>query len=267
VATHLHSSIVRRGNARTRFYSLLALALLATPAVTFGQARDFHSQRLVLDDNSGNKITLQTPALGGSYELTFPASLPGGVFLMSMDGTGAMSYTDPSSLQLNLPATASTGNASTLLSLTNTGAGAAGLFAISNTSNGGNALTSSTDGSGYAASFTGSGTTSHGIIISTDNGNDSAIALSIDKGQIILASSSNVAAAGGTIPNNVATVIVDDDGTGAATTVSLPTGTEGQIIYVTTDDPDGVTVNGGVTIDDLEVGTFMYLGGAWRREH
>jgi hypothetical protein len=248
-------------------YALLTLALLSTPALTFGQSRDFRSQRVVLDDNNGNTVTLQTPALSGSYTFSLPTSLPAGVYFMTMDGAGIMSYTDPSTLQLNLPATASTGNASTLLSLTNTGSGGSGLFAISNNASGANALTASTDGSGYAAALTGSGTSSNGVAISTDNGNNNAIALSIDKGQIILASTTTNVAAAGTIDNNVAAVVIGDDGTGAAATVTLPAGTEGQIIYVTTDDPDGVTVNSGVTIDDLEVGTFMYLGGAWRREH
>ena len=52
----------------------LALALAATSAQA--QNRDFNTQRLVLDDDNGNTITLQTPTgpIGGSFTLTFPAA-------------------------------------------------------------------------------------------------------------------------------------------------------------------------------------------------
>lgn len=55
----------------------LLTALILSPAIATGQGRDLRAERLVLDDNHGNTITIQTPSppnvpLGGNYVLRLP---------------------------------------------------------------------------------------------------------------------------------------------------------------------------------------------------
>lgn len=102
-----------------------------------------------------------------------------------------------------------------------------------------------------------------------------ATVLTMNGGRIILQSTVSNISSGSTIPANVAAVVVGDNSvTNSPATATLPAGTEGQVLYITTQDPDGVTitttvnsVSVTVTIDDSEVGTFMYLGGQWRLQH
>jgi hypothetical protein len=73
--------------------SLATLALFGLmAAATFGQSRDFHTQRVVLDDNNGNKIMIQTPPgpiTGGILTIPDPAGL--GTFLISNPSSGSQS--------------------------------------------------------------------------------------------------------------------------------------------------------------------------------
>jgi hypothetical protein len=102
-----------------------------------------------------------------------------------------------------------------------------------------------------------------------------ATVLSMNGGRIVMQSTASTPASGSTIAANVAAVVVGDNGvTNSPATIALPSGTEGQILYITTQDPDGVTitttvnsVSVNVTIATSEVGTFMYLGGQWRLQH
>ena len=96
--------------------------------------------------------------------------------------------------------------------------------------------------------------------------------LTIDNGNLILGSSVNTIASGGTIPDGQSVVDVDDDGFAfSVATVTLPVSpTNGQVCFVTTEDPDGVQITVGlasVTISNAEVGKFMYINGTWRLEH
>ncbi len=99
--------------------------------------------------------------------------------------------------------------------------------------------------------------------------------LSMNGGRVIMQSTASTPSSGSTIAANVAAVVVGDNGvSNSPATITLPSGTEGQILYITTQDPDGVTitttvnsVSFNVTIADSEVGTFMYLGGQWRLQH
>jgi hypothetical protein len=72
------------------------LAVLALPATLFAQSRDFHVQGIVVDDGNGNTITIQAPVGGTSYTLTLPTMLPTGNYLLTMDSTGAMVASSPS---------------------------------------------------------------------------------------------------------------------------------------------------------------------------
>lgn len=102
-----------------------------------------------------------------------------------------------------------------------------------------------------------------------------ATVLSMNGGRVVMQSTESNPSSGTTIAANVAAVVVADNGVAnSPATITLPTGTEGQILYITTQDPDGVTitttvnsVSVNVTIADSEVGTFMYLGGQWRLQH
>jgi hypothetical protein len=102
-----------------------------------------------------------------------------------------------------------------------------------------------------------------------------ATVLSMSGGRVVMQSTASTPSSGTTIATNVAAAVVGDNGvTNSPATITLPAGTEGQILYITTQDPDGVTittavnsVSVNVTIADSEVGTFMYLGGQWRLQH
>ncbi|MBS1902476.1 MAG: hypothetical protein JSS75_02075 [Bacteroidetes bacterium] len=113
-----------------------------------------------------------------------------------------------------------------------------------------------------------SGAGSTGLLVSGTPTN----AISVATGNVVLGSTVNTIASGGTIPDGQAIVDVNDNGVGASVaTVTLPTSpTNGQVVYVTTEDPDGVKITVGlasVTISNAEVGRFMYINGAWRLEH
>src|SRR5688572_1919130 len=73
-----------------RVSSLLALLVCTTPL--FGQNRDFQAERLILDDDNGNTITIQTPVgpiTGGT--LTLPDPGGAGTFLISNPASGSQS--------------------------------------------------------------------------------------------------------------------------------------------------------------------------------
>ncbi|MGE3801100.1 MAG: hypothetical protein AB7H80_08785 [Candidatus Kapaibacterium sp.] len=66
--------------------------VLLVVASTFSQSRDFHTERLVIDDNSGNAIIIQTPTgpiTGGT--LTIPDPGGAGMFLISNPSGGSQS--------------------------------------------------------------------------------------------------------------------------------------------------------------------------------
>jgi len=64
------------------------------------------------------------------------------------------------------------------------------------------------------------------------------------------------------------TEVANNGNGGTPATVTLPTGTEGQVLYVATADPQGLTVAGfAVTIAPNEFGHFMFINGAWRIAH
>ncbi len=119
-------------------------------------------------------------------------------------------------------------------------------------------------------------TPSHATLLSlTSTVAAPATVLSMNGGRIVIQSTASTPSSGSTIASNVSAVVVGNNGvTNSPATITLPAGTEGQILYITTQDPDGVTitttvnsVSVNVTIADSEVGTFMYLGGQWRIQH
>ncbi len=113
------------------------------------------------------------------------------------------------------------------------------------------------------------------LLTLTSTASAPATVLSMNGGRLVIQSTESTPSSGSTIARNVSAVVVADNGiTNSPATITLPAGTEGQILYITTQDPDGVTitttvnsVSANVTIADSEVGTFMYLGGQWRIQH
>ena len=123
---------------------------------------------------------------------------------------------------------------------------------------------------GLNISATGGGMTT--ALSITNTGGTLTNAVSITGGNVILGSTLNTIASGGTIPNGQAIVDVNNNGVAASVaTVTLPAGaTNGQVCYITTEDPDGVKITVGlssVTISNAEVGRFMFINGTWRLEH
>ncbi|MGE3799808.1 MAG: hypothetical protein AB7H80_02190 [Candidatus Kapaibacterium sp.] len=72
---------------------------------------------------------------------------------------------------------------------------------------------------------------------------------------------------GGTIPTDAVVINVQSTGADAVTpSVTLPaSGTNGQVLWVTTNDPDGATVSGFSFATNSSV-RYVYAAGAWRRE-
>ncbi len=99
------------------------------------------------------------------------------------------------------------------------------------------------------------------------NSNATGTALQISDGKMVVSSASYASAA--TIGGDVVAAHVNDNGVGAsAATINLPTGVAGQILYVSTADPDGVVISDGVPIytlaDDDVVVTLLFIGGKWK---
>jgi hypothetical protein len=57
-------------------------------------------------------------------------------------------------------------------------------------------------------------------------------------------------------------VNIHDDGANLSNTVTMPSGTNGQIIYIYNNDADGTS--GDVTIGANAMGVFVYVGG-WKK--
>ncbi|MEP7233808.1 MAG: hypothetical protein ABI778_00805 [Ignavibacteriota bacterium] len=117
---------------------------------------------------------------------------------------------------------------------------------------------------------TGGGT---GITITGGSGltiSGATTALQIGTGSTIVGTPVFVAS-GGAVPAGATVVDVNDNAVVlSVATVTLPAGSAGQIVYITTDDPDGVKITVGlasVTLSNAEVGKFMFIGGIWRIEH
>ena len=78
---------------RRNYFAFLLLILI--PASTWGQSRDFRTERIIVDDDNGNTVTIEAPGSGmtGDWTLTLPPSGPtaAGQALTS-DGSGGYSW-------------------------------------------------------------------------------------------------------------------------------------------------------------------------------
>lgn len=214
--------------------------LITSYAVSHAQNRSIGGRSLILDDGSGlgRTITLITPAGGwvGNLNWTLPIPPAGTLPGFVPRGVSTLAPSSPNEfLRWN----------GTLAS------GAGAWEDVSNLDAGTLTLTSTAGG-------------------------PTATALSMNGGKFVVQSTAVSIAAGGAMPNNAAAVVVGTTGAdGIAATATLPnSGQEGQILFVSTNDPDGVaitTIINGVTVtslvDDSEVGTFAYLNGQWRTAH
>lgn len=64
------------------------------------------------------------------------------------------------------------------------------------------------------------------------------------------------------IPENVQAVIITNDNASAANNLIMPSGKEGQLLFILNQDPAGT--KGAFSIPSGKVAQFLYLGGAWR---
>jgi hypothetical protein len=64
------------------------------------------------------------------------------------------------------------------------------------------------------------------------------------------------------IPNNYTTIIIEDDSASAANAVSLPTGVNGQIIYIY--NGDAQATSGDIIIPPGYLATLIYIQNSWK---
>lgn len=76
------------------------------PAMLFGQSRDFRGERLIIDDDNGNLITIQAPSgMAGSWTFQLPAAGPSAAGqTLTSDGSGGYSWAAPSGGGGSIPA-------------------------------------------------------------------------------------------------------------------------------------------------------------------
>jgi hypothetical protein len=170
----------------------------------------------------------------------------------STSGTGVAAA---STTGAGLSASSTNGNAVNATSTNGVG--------VSASSTNGPGLTAATgSATQYAATFTGTAIGSHGIQINAGAG---GMAINVVRGGLI--ASYTTVASGGAIPSDYIVVEVQDDLTAAVpATATLPlVATNGQIIITSTNDPDGLVVN-GVGQGTFDTRRWTYTGGIWKSE-
>ena len=87
----------------TEFTSILcraaaAVLILLAPTIGTSQNRDFQAERLILDDNGGNTVTIATPAgMTGDWTFILPPAAPTGAGqTLVSDGSGGFAWQTPS---------------------------------------------------------------------------------------------------------------------------------------------------------------------------
>ncbi len=180
---------------------------------------------------------------------TLPASQGVANSLLTNDGSGNLSW---SALSV-LSGTGSTNKLALWTSTTALGAGSTLYYDATNSrlGIGASSPTATLDVTGNA-NVSGTITSGSGI---TTNG------ITMSGGAAVLSYGSVVAAATITIPNNAVVKIVDD-GANAANSVTMPTGTNGQIIYIYNNDAQATS--GDVTVAGTSMGVFVYVDG-WKK--
>ena len=132
-------------------------------------------------------------------------------------------------------------------------------------SNGGGTGVQGYSQTGIGGDFTSDG--ANGTALRASASGTSGIGLRVTSGATVL--SYSTIANGGTIPDNITVAYVTGDGANATqASVTLPgTGISGQVLIVTTDDPDGIIINGGsapfqTITPDIAV-RYIRAGSAW----
>lgn len=236
----------------------------ADGSVTTAKIADANVTTAKLADGSVTTSKVAANAVDASKLSTGGASA--GSALMS-NGSATPVWGNPTASDLTLPYAKSASNGGTLMSITNTGAGASAAFAINGSSNSSNALTATTNGSGFAAEITGTGNSSEGLYISAPT---SGRALSVNQGRVVL--SYGTVGSGGTIGTGAAIVEIQSNGTASsAARATLPTYTtveNGTMIIVATSDPDGAIITGTNNLTyDIAAGesrVFVRVSNGWK---
>jgi len=187
-----------------------------------------------------------TQAANISYVL--PLSQGAANSLLTNDGSGNMSWSSLSTL--NIPTGSGTANNLTVWNSTT------GLGASSNLYYSSNSLGIGNSSPAQALDVTGNanvtGTITAGSTL-TANG------ISMSGGTAVLSYATITAGATISIPNN-AVVKITDDGATTANKVTMPAGTNGQIIYIYNNDAD--TTTGDITLANNTMGVYVYVD-AW----
>jgi hypothetical protein len=262
----------------------------ASVASTVGITQNGLSRAMSIGiNNAGNTndvIYASTNGSGSVYRASADGTGSAGLFSVTNAASGA-TVLGVSTLGTGMGISAITTSNTAISGASTTGTGisasstsGAGLSASSTNGNAVNATStngvgvsaSSTNGPGltaatgsatqYAATFTGTAIGSHGIQINAGAG---GMAINVVRGGLI--ASYTTVASGGAIPSDYIVVEVQDDlAGGVPATATLPlVATNGQIIITSTNDPDGLFVN-GVGQGTFDTRRWTYTGGIWKAE-
>jgi len=189
----------------------------------------------------------QTQSADITYKL--PSAQGAANSLMVNNGSGTLSWATLGSL--SIPTGSGAANSVALWNSTSA-LGASNLYYVSGKVGiGVSSPTQALDISGNA-NISGTVTSGSGI---TTNG------ITMSGGKALLSYGTVTAGSAITIPNGVV-VKITDDGVSAANTVTMPSGTNGQIMYIYNNDAQ--TTAGDVTIATNTMGVFVYIDG-WQR--
>jgi hypothetical protein len=143
------------------------------------------------------------------------------------------------------------------------------VYGISSSGLGVGGVTTSASSAGVSGANNGTGAGVNGLSPNGTGGsfsgltagafNGTSIGVQITNGSLI--GSYEIVASGGAISNDKCAIFVINDGTGAAATATAPAGTNGKILFISTDDAQGVTI---ATFTIMGSGVLMYANGAWR---
>jgi hypothetical protein len=201
---------------------------------------------------SSSALRVDQDGLGvGAYmEIGNPASVNNTLVVQNFGlGRGALIQSTNSLNTSDILSVYTAGTGNTIRSEQAGTSGSAGEFYNSNAAN-----------SDYAVAVTSAG--GHGIKI-TSNASGNGVAINMTRGAFI--GSYTAINSGAAIPADYMVVHINADATGAPATATLPAGTNGQVIVLSTNDANGLLV-GGTFTPSTNSRRYTYINGAWKVE-